>query len=376
MRLMILRGPRVVTPDGAPDGVLDAEVVVADGRIAALRSRTGEPAAELGAGWLVPGFVDIHCHGGGGASLTAADPDEVRAAAAFHAGHGTTRLLASLVTDAIDALCAQLAVIADVVADGTTVLAGAHLEGPFLSAARSGAQNPAHLASPDADTFARLLDAARGTLRMITLAPELPGADAVIDAALAAGVVVAVGHTDADFETTVRAFERGATVATHLFNGMPKIDTRAPGPAIAAVERAAFCELINDGHHVHPAMQRLVGADRTVLVTDAMVAAGTGDGHHELGGLAVMVRDGVARLESTGSLAGSTLTMDVAVRRAVHEVGRSMAQVAAAAATNPARAVGLEAGAITAGGRADLVHLDEQLRVRHVVRDGRITRSP
>jgi len=371
---MILRGPRVVGPDGVHD---DCEVVVTDGQVTALRTvRRGEAAVDLGGGWLLPGFVDLHCHGGGGAAFSSADGDEIRAAADFHAAHGTTALLASLVTDAVEALCAQLAAIADVVERAGTVVVGAHLEGPFLSAARCGAQNPAHLVPPDPAVFARLLDAARGALGMITIAPELPGADEVIDAALAAGVVVAVGHTDADFETAARAFDRGATVATHLYNGMPKIDTRAPGPAVAALERAAFCELINDGVHVHPAMQRRVDPDRAVLVTDAMAAAGTGDGRHELGGLPVVVRDGVARLETSGTLAGSTLTMDRAVHRAVTDTGWSMRAVAAAASTNAARALGLEAGTIAAGSPADLVHLDEQLRVRHVVRGGRITRSP
>lgn len=370
---MILRGPHVVGPDGVR---ADCDVVVTGGHITGLRqTRTDGEVLDLGSGWLVPGFVDLHCHGGAGASFGAADAEEIRAAARFHASHGTTTLLASLVTDAIDALSAQLAVLADVIERDDTVVVGAHLEGPFLSATRCGAQNPAHLVAPDAAAFARLLDAARGTLRMITIAPELPGADEVIDAALAAGVVVAIGHTDADFETVARAFDRGATVATHLYNAMSGIDTRGPGAAVAALERAAFCELINDGYHVHPAMQRLVPAGGAVLVTDATAAAGAGDGRYELGGLPVVVRDGVARLESTGALAGSTLTMDAAVRRAVTGTGWSMAGAAAAASTNPARALGLGTGTIAAGRPADLVHLDEQLRVRCVLRGGRITHS-
>lgn len=373
MRAMILRGPRVAGPNGVHDG---CEVVVADGVITQVRPEGADDAHDLGPGWLLPGFVDLHCHGGGGAAFSSADADEIRAAARFHAAHGTTALLASLVTDAVAALCGQLAVIADVIEAADTTVVGAHLEGPFLSAARCGAQNPAQLVPPDPQAFARMLDASRGTLRMITIAPELPDADSVIDAALAAGVVVALGHTDADFDTTARAFGRGATVATHLYNGMPKIDTRSPGPAVAALERAAFCELINDGHHVHPAMQRLVPPERAVLVTDAMAAAGTGDGEHELGGLPVVVRDGVVRLTSTGSLAGSTLTMDLAVQRAVSGVGWSVASAAAAASTNAARVLGLDAGTIASGRPADLVHLDDRLQLRHVIRGGRITSSP
>lgn len=358
---MLLRGPRVVTPDGVLD---QAEIEIADGRITAVRNTPGtDEATDLGPGWLVPGFVDLHCHGGAGASFASTDPDEIATAAAFHAGHGTTAMLASLVSDDVDVLCAQLAAIARVVEAGRTPVVGAHLEGPFLSAARCGAQNPAHLIDPDPSAFARMLAAARGTLRMLTIAPELPGADTVIEAALAAGLVVAIGHTDADVDTAELAFRHGAKVATHLFNGMAPIHHRAPGPAAAALATDTMCELINDGHHVHPAMLRLVGPARTVLITDAIAAAGAGDGAYSLGGLDVVVADGVARLRGADSLAGSTLTMDEAVRRTVMQTGWSVADTIAAASTNPAGVLGLECGAIAAGLRADLVHLDEDLRV-------------
>jgi N-acetylglucosamine-6-phosphate deacetylase len=358
---MLLRGPRVVTPDGVLDG---AEIEVVDGRITAVRDTpgTGE-ATDLGTGWLVPGFVDLHCHGGAGASFASTDAHEIAAAAAFHAAHGTTAMLASLVSDDVDALCAQLAAVADVVEAGTTAVVGAHLEGPFLSAARCGAQNPAHLIDPDPSAFARMLAAARGSLRMLTIAAELPGADTVIEAAVAAGAVVAIGHTDADVDTAERAFRRGARVATHLFNGMPPIHHRAPGPAAAALATDTMCELINDGHHVHPAMLRLVGPARTLLITDAIAAAGAGDGDYRLGGLDVVVADGVARLRGSDSLAGSTLTMDDAVRRTVAHARWSVADAITAAATNPAAVLGLECGAIAPGRRGGLVHLDEELRV-------------
>ncbi|HEY2296922.1 MAG TPA: N-acetylglucosamine-6-phosphate deacetylase [Jatrophihabitans sp.] len=362
---MLLRGPRMVTPDGVVDG---GEVEVADGRIGAVRAAPGAAeATDLGPGWLVPGFVDLHCHGGGGASFASTDTDEIASAASFHAAHGTTAMLASLVSDDVASLCAQLDAIATVVDTAATPVVGAHLEGPFLSAARCGAQNPTHLINPDVGAFADLLAAARGTLRMLTIAPELPGADLVIDAALAAGVVVAVGHTDADVDTADQAFRRGARVATHLFNGMPPIHHREPGPAAAALATDAVCELINDGHHVHPAMLRVVGPTRAALITDAIAAAGVGDGAYRLGGLDVVVTDGVARLRGKDSLAGSTLTMDDAVRRAVTRTGWSLAEAITAAATNPALVLGLDRGAIAAGLRADLVHLDEQLRVVSVL---------
>ena len=361
---MLLRGPQVVTPDGVLDG---AEVEVADGRIIGIREATTEAATDLGPGWLVPGFVDLHCHGGGGASFASTDPDEITRAATFHHTHGTTAMLASLVSDDVDVLCAQLDAVGEVVEAGTTPIVGAHLEGPFLSAARCGAQNPAHLVDPDPAAFARMLAAAHGALRMLTVAPELPGADTVIEAALAAGVVVAIGHTEADIDTAELAFRHGAKVATHLFNGMPPIHHRAPGPAAAALATDTMCELINDGHHVHPAMLRMVGPSRTVLITDAIAAAGAGDGDYRLGGLDVVVTDAVARLRGSSSLAGSTLTMDDAVRRTVAETRWSVADTIKAAATNPAGVLGLECGAIVAGLRADLVHLDEDLRIVSVL---------
>lgn len=315
-------------------------------------------------GWLAPAYVDIHCHGGGGGDFTSADAESVRTAAAFHARHGTGSLLASLVTAPVDALCAQLAVIADVIEAGDTIVRGSHLEGPFLSAARCGAQNPAYLTDPDLDGFARMVEAARGTLRMITVAPERPGSAELIDAARAAGVAVAVGHTDGTYDECTAAFDRGATVATHLFNGMRPLHHREPGPIGASLDARAWVELINDGIHLHPATLRTVLAarpDRAVLVTDAIAASGVPDGQYELGGLAVTVADGAARLTDGGSLAGSTLTMDEAVRRAV-DAGVDVELAVAAATSHSAAAVGLaDRGRIEVGAPADLLHIHDDL---------------
>lgn len=318
---------------------------------------------------VVPGFVDIHVHGGGGHDV-AASPESMRAAVEFHRARGTTSGLVSLVTASVELLCRQLGWAADLAEAG--VVAGAHLEGPFLSHARCGAQNPAHLKLPDSAAFSQMYDAARGHLRMITIAPELPGALPLVEQAVAAGVVVAVGHTDATYAEAEAAYVRGATVATHLFNGMRPVHHREPGPVLASLDAGARCEVINDGIHVHPAVLREVlarGADRLVLVTDAIDATGVGDGSYELGGQRVTVSDGVARLDS-GSLAGSTLTMDRAVRRAVRD-GISLEQAVAAAGRNPAAAVGLTGvGTIVPGARADLVVLDAELRVTRVMRGG------
>ncbi|TWE13134.1 N-acetylglucosamine-6-phosphate deacetylase [Rudaeicoccus suwonensis] len=366
-----LVGERVLAAEGArPAQVrIDGDLI---GSVTALDDVQGHgPDVEVlpPGSVVVPGFIDIHVHGGGGHDM-AASPDSMRAAVDFHRAHGTTSGLVSLVTAPVEQLCRQLGWAADLAEAG--LVAGAHLEGPFLSHVRCGAQNPAHLKLPDTDAFSRMYDAARGHLRMITIAPELPGALPLVEQAVAAGVVVAVGHTDATYTEAEAAYVRGATVATHLFNGMRPVHHREPGPVLASLDAGARCEVINDGIHVHPAVLREVlarGADRLVLVTDAIDATGVGDGSYELGGQQVTVSDGAARLDS-GSLAGSTLTMDRAVRRAVKD-GIPLEQAVAAAARNPAAAVGLDGvGAIAPGARADLVVLDAQLRVTRVMRGG------
>lgn len=373
--MTILGGARLVLPSGVDTG----SVEISGDRIASV----GQPqtmvatddVVNLGGGYLVPCYVDIHCHGGAGADFGSADEDQLDAASRFHAQHGSARLLASIVTAPIAALCQQLSVIADAVEAGDTNLTGAHLEGPFLSPARCGAHNPAFLARPDIGAFAKLLDAARGQLTMITIAPELPGAGELIDTAVAAGVIVAVGHTDATYEQAFAAFDRGATVATHLFNGMRPVHHREPGPVLAALDAGVACEVINDGVHVHPAVTRLVDSrdpDQLVFITDAVSASGVGDGTFHLGGQEVTVSAGQARLIRTGSLAGSTLTMDEAVRRGVFECGLPVERAVAAATVNPARLLNIadSVGSIAAGKVADLLHLDDDLRIVGQMRAG------
>jgi N-acetylglucosamine-6-phosphate deacetylase len=358
---------RIVTPDAIVDGTLRVE----DGLIAAVEP--GPVAA--GAPWIVPGFVDMHVHGGGGHTFTTGDAGQARSAAAFHLGHGTTTLLASLVSAPYEVMLGAVRAYAPLVADGT--LAGVHLEGPYLSAACRGAQNPAYLRDPSVDELRSLTG--DGVVRMVTVAPELPGAAEAIDLLVAAGVVVAVGHTDATYRQVRDAVAAGATVGTHVFNGMRPPHHRAPGPVYALLGAAGVtCEFVADG--VHLADETLefatgvVGPGRTALVTDAIAATGMPDGRYELGGQAVEVSGGVARLAaadgSPGAIAGSTLTMDAAFRRMV-EVGGSMVDAARAAATTPARALRQhDRGALVAGLRADAVLLDADLRVMSVVRAG------
>jgi len=370
--MTVLDNARVVTPDGVLDR---GRVTVADGLITEVAPSPPTPGADvfdLRGAWLLPGFIDIHMHGGGGHDASASLAD-TEAAVAFHRAHGTTRTLVSLVTARIDALQRQLEWIAELAKDSGSTVVGAHLEGPFLSHVRRGAQNPAYLRAPDRDAFARLVDAASGTLRSVTLAPELRGALALIPDVHAAGAVVAIGHSDATYAQASAAIDAGATLATHLFNGMRPLHHREPGIIGAALRADLACELINDGVHVHPAITSLVARRpaNLVLITDAIDAAGVGDGRFELGGQAVHVKDGHARLDD-GSLAGSTLTMDSALRRAVVECGLPIEVAATSAATNPARVLGIDdvCGSIAPGRAADLVVLDDDLRLRQVMIGG------
>jgi len=322
---------------------------------------------------IVPGFVDLHCHGGGGYTFTTGDVAQARGAAEFHLGHGTTTMLASLVSSPFELMRDATAGFLPLVQE--RVLAGVHYEGPYLSAARCGAQNPEFLRDPSAAELTELIKLGEGALRMVTIAPELPGAAEAIALLREHGVLAAIGHTDATYEQAKAGIAAGATVGTHLFNGMRPPHHREPGPVVGLLDSVAVCELIADNVHLHPGMlafaARAAGPDRAALITDAMDAAGMPDGDYELGGQQVVVADRVARLARNGSIAGSTLTMDVALRNAV-EAGIPLADAAAMASTTPARALGLddEVGALEAGLRADLVVLDAGLTVKRVLRAG------
>lgn len=369
---------------------------------------------DLGDAVLVPGFVDVHVHGGGGAGYTDGSAELARRARAAHLAHGTTTSLASLVTDTPARLLEGVRMLAGLVAAGE--LRGIHLEGPWLSAERAGAHDPALLREPDPVEIDALLragslagqladphadqgagraakprpeavagggsgSAPRNAIAMVTIAPELPGAMDAIERFVRAGVVVAFGHTDADYDCVLRAIDAGATVATHLFNAMRPLHHREPGPVLALLEdpRVAV-ELIADGTHLHPALARWAaahgGTGRAMLVTDAMGAAACGDGAYRLGALDVEVAGGVARVAGTGTIAGSTATMDGLFRDWVegaaagrHDALREAVRLTAA---NPARAMGWDdVGDLAVGRRMDAVVLDPDLRVTGVIRGGR-----
>jgi N-acetylglucosamine-6-phosphate deacetylase len=368
-----------------PDGVLDQGwLLVEDGRITGVAAATGQPEPvvspetavhDLAGRHVVPGFVDMHVHGGGGAAFSAGDADQALVAARFHLGHGTTTIMASTVTGSMAEIEHHIGELSGLVQDG--ILAGIHLEGPFISKARCGAHDPGLLRAPARTDVSRLLRAGDGTVRMVTLAPELEGGLDAVRLLTESGVIAAVGHTDATYAQTREAIELGAPVGTHVFNAMRPVHHREPGPVTALLEQEqVLCEVVNDGLHVHPSVVSLMfaaaGAHRIALITDAMVAAGVGDGEYRLGALTVQVRDGEARLTDGDSLAGSTLTMDRALRNAVRLAGVPLADAAISASLTPARALGIadRVGSLESGKQADLVVLDEDLRVVSVMHRG------
>jgi N-acetylglucosamine-6-phosphate deacetylase len=384
---MLLTDARVVTPAGVRE---PGWVRIVGGRISEVGAgpvprEAAEQRHELGGRWLVPGFIDLHVHGGGGHAMLSSDPTEIRSAASFHRAHGTTRSLASIVSAPFEEMLAGVAAVRDVVRAGTTAdghIMGSHLEGPFLNPRRCGAHDPRHLLTPDLAAFDQLLDAADGTLRVVTLAPELPGGLDLVRHAVAAGVIVAVGHSDANHAQAIAAFDAGASLVTHLFNGMRPFHHRQPGLVGAALTHpGVVCEIINDGVHLHDATARVAfeaaGSRRIALVTDAIAAAGAGDGEFQLGSATVLVRDGEVRLADGETLAGSTLTMDVAVRRAVRMLGLPITAAVEAASATPARLLGIgdRVGSIEAGHQADLVALTDDLEIEAVMAAGEWTTS-
>jgi len=376
----VLRHARLVLPDGVVEnGWLRAE----GERITALGSSAqplppGPDGAthDLAGCYVVPGFVDMHVHGGGGGAFSSGRIDEARNAVAFHLSRGTTTIMASTVTGALPDLERYVAELAELVED--EVLAGVHLEGPFIARSRCGAHDPNLLRDPEPATVQRLVKAGRGAVRMVTLAPELEHGIEATALLADAGVIAAIGHTDATYAEADHAIASGARVATHVFNAMRPVHHREPGPVTAALEQdEVFVEVVNDGMHVHPSVVSLVfsaaGAHRVALITDAMEAAGSADGRYPLGPLTVEVSGGAVRVAGTDTLAGSTLTMDNALRNTVLSVGVPIEQAAVSASLTPARALGLEdrIGTLEPGKYADLVVLDDDLRVVAVMRRGR-----
>ncbi|MFF1251858.1 N-acetylglucosamine-6-phosphate deacetylase [Pseudarthrobacter sp. NPDC058329] len=349
---------------------------------------------------LMPGLVDLHCHGAHGSDFSEGSEEGARAAARYLHSRGTTTLLASLVTGAPADLIRNLKALRSVAEEG--LIAGSHLEGPFLSPGQCGAHDPALLLDPDAGLMNELLEAAGSspastTLASMTLAAELPGANGLADLLAARGVIPSLGHTAADHPAADSFLARAAAglsaaphpaggarearrpTVTHLFNAMPGLHHRSPGPVSACLSAAragnAVVELIADGVHLAPetvnTVFELVGADNIALVTDSMAATGLRDGHYKLGTLAVTVDGGVARVDSTGAIAGGTATLLDVVRSTV-AAGVSLRDAVASASAVPASVLGLsrQTGDLRAGMLADVVVVDLDLNLAGVLRRG------
>lgn len=383
--MAIIRG-NLVTPTGV---ITDGVIAASQGRITHVgpwaqapaeirQAATPEQQQQAPTGYVLPGLVDIHNHGGKGVSFPdTQDVEQVEVAAGEHSRYGTTHMLASLVTASPDTLRARVEMLAEACDQG--VISGIHLEGPFISEARCGAQNPAHIIPGDPDLTADLLKRGRGHVRTMTLAAETPNLAPVVQALADEGAIPSFGHTDADERIMRDAIELASKVyagtgmratITHLFNGMRPIHHRIPGPVPPSLSAAArgevVVELIGDGAHLHPGIVTdvfdLVGSENIALITDAMAATGMSDGNYRLGSLDVVVKDGIARLADGDSIAGGTAHLLDVVQRSVNG-GVSLVDAVVAASCVPAQVISTNAefGAIVEGYEAAFVHVDDEL---------------
>ena len=319
------------------------------------------PSAERKfSGTLIPGFVDIHCHGGGGYYFSNLNPDQITGAIDIHRQAGTTTQYASLVTADLSQLKAQIESLIPFVRSGD--LAGIHLEGPYLSRAKCGAHAPELLRAPHLDEVKSLIEWGQGTIAMVTIAPELEGALESITWLASQGIVAAIGHSDADADTARAAIDAGAKVVTHFTNAMAKMVGGQSMATEVLDDSEISLELINDGTHVPIDVIEILkknALERTILVTDAMSAAGGNDGKYLIGNLEVEVKDSIARLVSNGSLAGSTLTMERAFINFINKDGVNIVDAVRASSTHAAKVFRLNSvGSISVGKKADILHFD------------------
>ncbi len=319
------------------------------------------PSAERKfSGTLIPGFVDIHCHGGGGYYFSNLNPDQITGAIDIHRQAGTTTQYASLVTADLSQLKAQIESLIPFVRSGD--LAGIHLEGPYLSRAKCGAHAPELLCAPHLDEVKSLIEWGQGTIAMVTIAPELEGALESITWLASQGIVAAIGHSDADADTARAAIDAGAKVVTHFTNAMAKMVGGQSMATEVLNDSEISLELINDGTHVPIDVIEILkknALERTILVTDAMSAAGGNDGKYLIGNLEVEVKDSIARLVSNGALAGSTLTMERAFINFINKDGVNIVDAVHASSTHAAKVFRLNSvGSISVGKKADILHFD------------------
>jgi N-acetylglucosamine-6-phosphate deacetylase len=370
---------RIVTENGTIRGW----ILLREGKIFALGETDQPPPPESAAaqridgegGWVLPGFIDLHVHGGAGCDFMDANEASFREITRFHAQHGTTGMLATSLTASKEQLDAMLAAAKRFMAAPMPYaqVLGVHMEGPFVNPEWKGAQNPDYIVPPRPEWLDDWADRFPGVIKILTLAPETEGALEFIERLNQWGIVPSCGHTDATYAQLRAAADRGLRHAVHTFNAMRPYHHREPGTVGAVLtDERIMAEIVADGHHVHPAgielLVRTKGVSRVMLITDAMSAAGMPDGEYDLGGLRVRMQDGVARLHPSGNLAGSTLTMIEAFRFVVRHVGVSIPDASRMASANPARQLGMDhiVGSLEPGKRADVLLLDESLELRRV----------
>lgn len=378
----VITAEKLLTPDVT---ILQPVVVIEDGVIAHISSRVDEafPAGETADyldATLIPAFFDVHIHGSGGADVMEATRSSLTTVGQFLAQHGVGSYLATTVSAPVDTTLKSLCGLAKLIGsdiDGARPL-GIHLEGPFISHAKRGAHAERDLVLPTIGLFNRMWEAAEGRIRLMTIAPELNGADEVIERAVELGVRISLGHSNAGTEDALRGVKAGATSATHTYNAMRRFDHRDPGILGVVLDRAdLFAEIICDGLHVNPTVVRMFwkekGSERAILVTDAMSATGMPDGIYHLGKLEVRVKDGKC-IVGEDTLAGSTLTMDQAVKNFANFTGADLGTVAALATRNPARMTGLDSqvGVLETGREANLTVLSPKGDVVETILRGQL----
>lgn len=374
----LITNARVCLPEGLLEG---GSVLVQDGVIVHIADHRQDNLAadeviDAKGAYVVPGFIDVHVHGGGGFDVMSGEPSHIEGMSRFHASKGTTALLPTTLTHSCAKIEAALDGIVTVMDKGTSgaEIVGIHLEGPYLNVEKCGAQNPEHIRPGNIEELQHFLTRSKGNVRLMTIAPEIGDALEVIEFAVKQGVTVSIGHSNTTFDVMEQAVRKGATHVTHLFNGMSPLHHREPGVAGAALMLDELAvELICDGFHLHQDIIRFVfrtkPMEQIVLITDCIAAGGCQDGQYELGDLPLMMQSGVARLlnedGTLGSLAGSCLTMDQALRNTMAYTGLSLVEVIPTLTLNPARQIGLEQrkGSIAVGKDADLVFLNDQIEV-------------
>lgn len=378
---LVIKNARILTPH---EILKDYGVVVENGKIKDIAKSSElekdfDKIIDAQGNYLAPGFIDIHNHGNFGHDVMEATPEALDSIASFHIKNGVTSFLATTMTASKEEIERALQNIRDHKnSDDKAKVLGVYLEGPFFSSEKKGAQAAKHLRNPDIKLIDAFIKASGNTIKIVALAPELPGARELIAYLKKQDITTTLAHTNADYVIAKDAINAGAILATHVFNAMKSFSHREPGVvgAVLADDRV-FCEMICDAIHLHPATMKLVekakGPERLILVSDAMMAAGLSDGDYSLGGQRVIVKNGEARLQD-GTLAGSILTLNRAVYNMINLLGVSLKDAVKMATLNPAKAIGIDdkKGSIEIGKDADIIIFDENINILKVILGGKI----